>query len=135
MGENLCKLSNRQGLISKTNKHLMQLYIKKTNTTIKKKWVEDSNNHFSKEDRQMAKKHMKKMLSITSQQKIANQNLREVYQSEWAMSEKQKIASIDEEVEEIDLCSIPTQMLHCLFFFFFFLSFQGCTCGIWRFPG
>ena len=62
MGENVWNEAIDKGLISKIHKKLMQFGIQKNKNPIKR-WIEDLNRQFSKEDRQMAKKHMKRCLT------------------------------------------------------------------------
>jgi hypothetical protein len=62
-----------KGLITRIYRELKKLNSPKINEPIKK-WATELNRTFTKEEVQMAKKHMKKMLTIPGHKGNANQN-------------------------------------------------------------
>jgi hypothetical protein len=65
--------TSNKGLITRIFKALRKLNSPKINEPIKK-WATELNRTFSKEEIQMTKKHVEKMLTISSNKGNANQN-------------------------------------------------------------
>ena len=92
-----------KGLESKIYRQVIQLSNQNKQTTQTKKWRKNLNRHFSKEDIQMTKKHIKSCSTLLEKCKSKLQRDITSYQFEWPSSKNPQTINAGEGVERREL--------------------------------